>query len=73
MQRIFMVLTVKILQIERNTKETKVYFYFRDAAYLHVSNLKGSIKKRTYKVIAALLANFTLDFSSIRNNCLSLP
>jgi hypothetical protein len=34
MQRIFMVPTLKILQIERNTKETKVYFYFRDAAYL---------------------------------------
>ncbi len=41
MQRIFMVLTLKILQIERNTKETKVYFYFRDAAYLLTSSLKN--------------------------------
>jgi hypothetical protein len=30
----------KILQIERNTKETNVYFYFRDAAYLQEPILK---------------------------------
>ena len=46
MQRIFMVLTLKILQIERNTKETKVYFYSRDAAYLQGANLKDTAKIR---------------------------
>ena len=46
MQRIFMVPTLKILQIERNTKETKVYFYSRDAAYLQGANLKDTAKIR---------------------------
>ena len=49
MQRIFMVPTLKILQIERNTKETKVYFYFRDAAYLHGANLKDTANREKYK------------------------
>ena len=66
-------MSAKILQIERNTKETKVYFYFRDAAYLHGAIHKGNMKKRACKVFVVLLANFTLDFSSFRNNCLSLP
>ena len=40
MQRIFKVPALKILQIERNTKETIVYFYFRDAAYLQGASPK---------------------------------
>ena len=48
-QRIFKVPTLKILQIERNTKETKVYFYFRDAAYLHGANHKN--KKTSITII----------------------